>query len=85
MDSDESGGLVAIYAAQPHEPTFEAPLPIGEEDASMAGLLTFTMVQVLTAAKSNMTYSELVQRIHSAYMPSTTREHTKSTPDVCMA
>jgi len=65
---DDAGGLVAIYAAQPHEPTLEMPLPLGEADAEWYGLLTYTMNQVLTEAESAITYTELVQRVHSAYV-----------------
>jgi len=68
MDGAEGGGLIAFYAAQPHEPTFETEMPFGDEDAVSAGSFTYTLVSVLAASNSNMTYSELAQRIHDQYV-----------------
>jgi hypothetical protein len=66
----DPGGMVAIYASQPDEPTFEMPLPHGadEEDQKWYGILTYTIVQVLTESPSSMTYSELIQRVHAEYV-----------------
>ncbi|MCE9551818.1 MAG: caspase family protein [Planctomycetes bacterium] len=64
----EDGGMVAIYAAQPHEPTFEASLPGGQEDAVPCGVLTYALYQVIGASDSNMTYAELAQRIRDVYL-----------------
>lgn len=63
-----SGKFVAIYAAQPHEPTIELPLPTDDDDANWRGLLTFTLAKVLLESTGNLTYRELVQRIHSHYL-----------------
>lgn len=62
------GKYVAIYAAQPHEPTVEMPLPTDELDARWRGLLTFTLGKVLAQSTSDLTYRELVQRIHAEYV-----------------
>ncbi|MDB5336002.1 MAG: peptidase caspase catalytic subunit p20 [Planctomycetaceae bacterium] len=64
----DQGGLVAIYAAQPHEPTLEMMLPRGADDSEWRGLLTYTMVKVLTSAEAPLSYRELVQRIHGEYV-----------------
>ncbi|NQT40886.1 MAG: caspase family protein, partial [Planctomycetes bacterium] len=66
----DTGGLVAIYAAQPHEPTVEMRLPRNAADGQWHGLLTYTLVKVLTEAESKLTYTELVQRIHAEYVSS---------------
>ncbi|MBS0201847.1 MAG: caspase family protein [Planctomycetes bacterium] len=69
FDFDEhAGGIVAIYAAQPHEPTIELPLPIDAENGEWRGLLTYNLVKVLTSSKTPITYTELVQRIHQEYV-----------------
>ena len=69
FDFDEKdGGIVAIYAAQPHEPTIELPLPIDARDAQWRGLLTYNLAKVLTESKAPVTYTELVQRIHQEYV-----------------
>jgi Caspase domain len=66
----DKGGLVAIYAAQPDEPTLEMMLPDDADDAEWRGLLTYTLVKVLTSAERALSYRELVQRIHSEYVQS---------------
>ena len=66
--TDETGGLVAIYAAQPHEPTIEMPLPPDSVYARWRGLLSFTLVQVLLQSSTDLTYKQLVQRIHARYI-----------------
>ena len=71
FDLDEKlGGIVAIYAAQPHEPTIELPLPVDSDDAKWCGLLTYNLVKILTETTVPVTYTELVQRIHREYVAS---------------
>jgi hypothetical protein len=60
--------LVAIYAAQSTEPTVERTMPMEGKDRKPYGLLTFTICQILTQAKTPLTYTELVQRIHAQYL-----------------
>jgi len=67
---DKVGGIVAIYAAQPHEPTIELPLPLDSDNREWRGLLTYNLVKVLTASTTPVTYTELVQRIHQEYVTS---------------
>lgn len=67
-DAAKEGGLVAIYAAQPHEPTLEMMLPAEDENSEWRGLLTYTLIKVLTSAQTPLTYNDLVQRIHSEYI-----------------
>jgi hypothetical protein len=68
----EKGGLVAIAAAQPNEPTLECELPVRSKDGRSHGLLTYTICQVLTKAVETtskpLTYSELAQRIQLEYV-----------------
>lgn len=59
-----------MYAAQPHEPTLEMPLPRGAEEAEWRGLLTYTMINVLISSPEPLSYRELNQRIHSEYTQS---------------
>ena len=66
--SPEEGGLVAIYAAQPNEPTLEMMLPDESVDSKWRGLLTYTLVEIITSAQTPLTYRELVQRIHNEYI-----------------
>jgi len=58
--------LVALYAAQPDEPTVERPLPPGTKEVH--GLLTYVLVQILSQSRTPMTYRELVERIHAWYV-----------------
>lgn len=62
------GGVVAIYAAQPHEPTIELPLPTDSKEQKWRGLLTYNLAKVLTETAAPVTYTELVQRIHREYV-----------------
>ena len=64
----EAGGFVAIYAAQPHEPTLEMVLPDESDDSQWRGLLTYTLGKILTSAQTPLSYRELVQRVHSEYI-----------------
>lgn len=67
-ETPKLGGLAAIYAAQPHEPTIELPMPHDEFGAPMQGLLTYTLVKTLTQSTGKLTYTELVRRIHDQYV-----------------
>lgn len=60
--------LAAIYACQPDESTVEKPLPADSKDRKPHGILTYAMNEVLTQAGTPLTYTELVQRIHSRYL-----------------
>lgn len=62
------GGIVALYAAQPNEPTIEMPLPINGDEAQWTGLLTYTVVQILSSSNGQMTYRDLAQRVHAEYL-----------------
>ena len=66
--TDESGGLVATYAAQPYETTPEKRLPADRADAKRHGLVTYTLAKVLSESRSPLTYGELVGRIHRQYV-----------------
>ncbi len=67
-DESERGGMTAIYAAQPHEPTIELPLPNDEIGAPMRGLLTYTLVKTITESTGPLNYLELVRRVHDQYV-----------------
>jgi hypothetical protein len=66
---NETPHLVGLYAAQPHEPTIELPMP---PEAKLLGqrygLLTYTVCQLITQAQSPLTYRELAQRVQSQYV-----------------
>jgi hypothetical protein len=59
--------LVALYAAQATEPTFERWLPPESAQPVKHGLLTYTLCQVLEKAENPLTYTELLQEIHTQY------------------
>jgi hypothetical protein len=60
---------VAIYASQADEPTVELPLlKKSGKKKEFCGLLTFTLTSVLNHSESRLTYTELVQGVHSAYV-----------------
>ena len=65
-------GIVAIHAAQPNEVTIERELSLRNDDGTVHGLLTYTMVKVLTEAleksKEPITYNELMRRIQAQYV-----------------
>ncbi|MEQ8788703.1 MAG: caspase family protein [Pirellulaceae bacterium] len=61
------GKLVALYAAQPYEETFEQVFPIDDEDGNSYGILTYTLCQALRNAEVGMSYEQLVQEIHQRY------------------
>jgi hypothetical protein len=60
--------LVALYAAQPHEPTIELPMPPDTVRNPRYGLLTYTVCQLVTQAQSPLTYRELTPRIQGRYV-----------------
>jgi hypothetical protein len=64
---EHTGGIVAVYAAQPDEPTFEMQLP-DEEHGQWQGLLTYTMAKILMEAEEPLNYAELMQRIQNEYV-----------------
>lgn len=59
------GGLVAMYAAQPHELTPEMPLPTRRDERY--GLFSYTLNRILRQATSPLTYRELVERVNAHY------------------
>ena len=62
----EMGGLVAFYASQTVEPTFELPLPPGAQDAVQMGLFTFTILSRL-AETPTLTYRQLGEAVLQSY------------------
>ncbi len=62
----DMGGLVAFYASQTIEPTFELPLPPGAEDAVQMGLFTFTVMARLAEAPT-LTYRQLGEAVLQSY------------------
>lgn len=60
--------LMALYAAQPHEPTIELPMPPDAEPGTRYGLLTFTICRLVMQAHSPLTYRELAQRVQAQYV-----------------
>jgi hypothetical protein len=68
----KEGGIVAIYACQPNEVTYERELPPRNKDAKVYGLLTFSICKILTEAIEKtgdpITYNELARRIHGQYI-----------------
>lgn len=65
---DQTSNLVAIYAAQRTEPTVERPLPPKSADAKPYGILTYSLVQIVSNSPKPITYTELVQRIQAQYI-----------------
>ena len=59
------GGVVAMYAAQSVEPTFELPIPTEKSD--FHGIFSYTLVQILTEIKKPLTYRDLVATVSIAY------------------
>ncbi len=70
FSTEGEGGLVAIYAAQPHETTPERRLPLSvDRDArKYYGLLTYTICEILTSTHRNLTYNELVHAVQTRYI-----------------
>ncbi len=67
---DGPGGLVAIYAAQPHEVTPEKRFPLDRRSKNRKyyGLLTYTVSEVLSGTTRGLTYNELVQAVQTRYI-----------------
>ncbi len=67
---EPSDYLVAVYACREYEKTLEIPQPEESAKAEYHGLLTYTLVDILTksaASKAPLTYRELVQRLQMRY------------------
>jgi hypothetical protein len=60
------GGLVAFYASQTIEPTFELPLPPGASDQVQMGLFTWTVLSRL-AENPVLTYRQLGDAVLQSY------------------
>ena len=65
VGSDGAGGLVAIYAAQPYETTFEAELP--GPPGKQHGILTYMIAQSLASAEGDFSYQQLLDRLRTLY------------------
>ncbi len=63
--SDSMGGLVAMYAAQSLEPTFEMPLP--SPVSHRHGIFTFMLMQVLASTDKALSYRELADSVSLIY------------------
>jgi hypothetical protein len=61
-------GVVALYAAQPEENTYEKKLP--GSTSAYHGLLTYTLCEVLDEPHGPMTYGQLVRNIYRKYVAS---------------
>jgi Caspase domain len=59
--------VVALYAAQSIEPTFERPMPPEGAKRVRHGLFTYTICQVLLEARRPLTYRELLQHVQGKY------------------
>lgn len=59
------GGIVAMYAAQSLEPTFELPIPT--EKSEFHGIFSYTLVGILTETKRPLTYRDLAATISIIY------------------
>lgn len=60
--------LVAFYAAQATESTYEKLLPPGDPKAEVHGLLTYCLCATLSQAQTPLTYAELLRRIQDQYL-----------------
>jgi uncharacterized caspase-like protein len=75
---EKQSSLVALYACQPEQRTYEFPLP--DEEAGKHGLLTWTVCQLLSQAGSPLTYRELARQTHESiirYYEDSGRPHEK--------
>lgn len=59
------GGIVAMYAAQSLEPTFELPIPTQTSD--FHGIFSYSMVGILSEVKEPLTYRDLAATISMVY------------------
>lgn len=64
------GGLVVIYASQSNETTPERRLPTGspKSEQKYYGLLTYTICEILSESRRNLTYGELAQAVQTRYI-----------------
>ena len=70
VPQEPSDYLVAVYACRENETTPESPQPPESPKAECHGLLTYSLVDILTksaASKAPLTYRELVQRLQVRY------------------
>ncbi|MGH7227106.1 MAG: caspase family protein, partial [Gemmataceae bacterium] len=70
VPQEPSDYLVATYACREFETTPESPQPVESATAKSHGLLTYSVVDILTksaASKAPLTYRELVKRIQVRY------------------
>lgn len=61
----EMGDLVAMYAAQSLEPTFELPIP--QPYGPRRGLFTTTLLEIIAGAPGALTYRDLAETIDVVY------------------
>jgi hypothetical protein len=61
---EKKAALVALYACQPDQKTYEFPLP--DRDGRKHGLLTWTICGLLSRAGSPLTYRELAKQAHES-------------------
>jgi hypothetical protein len=61
---EKQSSLVALYACQPDQKTYEFTLP--DAEAGKHGLLTWTVCQLLSQAGSPLTYRELARQAHES-------------------
>jgi hypothetical protein len=61
---EKQSSLVALYACQPEQKTYEFNLP--DSDGDKHGLLTWTVCQLLSRASSPLTYRELARQLHES-------------------
>jgi hypothetical protein len=61
------GGLVAFYASQTIEPTFEMPLPKGSENPVQMGLFTHTLLERM-AENPAISYRQLGEAVLQSYV-----------------
>jgi hypothetical protein len=64
---NDSGGVVAMYAAPSAQPTTELRLPQGKQDAAWHGLFTYTVVEILSQAREPITYRAVMDRVRERY------------------
>jgi uncharacterized caspase-like protein len=70
VPQEPSDYLVAVYACREYESTPESPQPVESAKAEYHGLLTYSLVKILTesaGSKAPLTYQELVQRLQVSY------------------
>jgi hypothetical protein len=61
---EKAAALVALYACQPEQKTYEFPLP--DREGEKHGLLTWTVCQLLSQSASRLTYRELARQVHQS-------------------